>query len=67
LTTRRQKSLEDAGYQVEGIFECKIKKMIVEDISMKQYFDGLLDTAPIRFQDALSGDQTATFLTTSGL
>lgn len=60
-TCKRKDLIEDAGYFVTTKRECEIRRMLNENIEMKQFFDDYPDVGPIQFSDALSGGRTNVF------
>ncbi|CAD5213648.1 unnamed protein product [Bursaphelenchus xylophilus] len=61
-TMKRQKALEDAGYEVQYFWECDIKKMLQENEDMRNFFnDELNNPGPLVLRDAFMGGRTGPY------
>ena len=57
-TMERTEYLRSQGYNVMEIWECTIKRELVNDEEMKYYFDNYGRTDPLEPRDALYGGRT---------
>ncbi len=57
-TMERTEYLRSQGYNVMEIWQCAIKRELVNDEEMKYYFDNYNRTDPLEPRDALYGGRT---------